>query len=166
MEFDGSVRIKRSPHEVFIFLADVQDHTGEPGSPVLSMEKEPTGETQVGTRWREVVRLGPFTRMTVHSEVVALEADRKLELSFKGPGMRGSLTYLVEEPGVDECTLHQIESIHLVGILRPFSPLYERLLRPRLEGRMQDIRDDLEHGPAAPAPGEPAGTEASSEESD
>lgn len=141
------MRIKRSPQEVFTFLADVQDHTGQPGSPVLSMEKEPKGETQVGTQWREVVRLGPFTRMTVLSEVAGIEADRKLELRFKGPGMRGSLTYMIEEPDEDECTLRQIESIRLVGVLRLLSPLYERLLRPRLKSRMEDIRDDLERGP-------------------
>ncbi|MCE7958038.1 MAG: hypothetical protein DYH06_08905 [Acidobacteria bacterium ACB2] len=79
--------------------------------------------------------------------IAGIEAGRKLELRFKGPGMRGSLTYMIEEPDQDECTLRQIESIRLVGVLRLLSPLYERLLRPRLKSRMEDIRDDLERGP-------------------
>ena len=63
VEFDESVQIARSSADVFAKLADIQVGAGALGSPVVTMEKLPAEPTQVGTRWREVVRLAPGPRM-------------------------------------------------------------------------------------------------------
>jgi hypothetical protein len=83
--FDDSIEINASRGEVFALLADVQRGATGPGSPVLAMEMNPPGETAVGTRWREVIRLGPGLRMTKGSQATAVEPDRLLALRFWGP---------------------------------------------------------------------------------
>jgi hypothetical protein len=93
MEFDASVRITRSTAEVFAKLADIQESVQPPESPVAAMEKIPPGPTAVGTRWREVVRLGPWFRMTRWSEVTAIEPGKMLAERFWGGSMRGTLVY-------------------------------------------------------------------------
>jgi hypothetical protein len=65
VRFDESVREAASPSEVDEVLADVQDWALSPRSPVKAMVTMPPGPTRVGTRWREVVRLGPGTGTAV-----------------------------------------------------------------------------------------------------
>jgi len=143
MEFDESVPIARAPSEVFDFLADIQEAVPPSGSPVASMEKIPPGPTAVGTRWREVVRLGPWFTMTMWSEVTAIEPGRMLAERFWGGSMRGTLVYTLR-PDDGQAVLRQQESLRAVGWLRPFGWLVGRMLRPRLHQRLLDIRTELE----------------------
>ncbi len=147
MQYDESVVIARSPSEVFAFLADVQEHAVGPGSPVAEMEKIPPGPTGVGTRWREVVRLGHRFRMTMWGEVTALVPERLLALRFWGGSMRGTLVYTVR-PDDGHAVLRQQESMQTVGWLRPFGWVVGRALLPRLHERLLSIRDQLEAAPA------------------
>jgi len=142
VDFDESVLIARPAADVFALLADVQDCL-EPGSPVLEMEKIPPGPTRVGTRWREVVRIGPWHTMTMWSDVTAVEPDRLLAVRFRGGGMEGTLSYeITPEDGVT--TLRQRQTVVAVGWLRPLGWLMSRMLWPRVRDRLNGIRDDLE----------------------
>jgi hypothetical protein len=143
MEYDLSIDIRRPPTEVFALLADVQEHALGRGSPVTAMEKLPPGPTRIGTRWHEVIRVAPGLRMTVWSEATAVDPPRQLSERFVGPGMQGELTYLLESiPGGTR--LHQRESIRPVGLARLVAPLIDRMLRPRLVQRLDEIRRLLE----------------------
>jgi len=124
-------------------VSDVQRWAVGPGSPVAAMDKIPRGPTRVGTRWREVVRLGPWARMTVWSEVTAVEADRMLAERFWGAGMRGTLAYIIR-PDDGHTVLRQQEHLDAVGWLRPFGGLIARILAPRLHRRLLAVRDLLE----------------------
>lgn len=143
MRFDGSVHINRPPQDVLAFLLDIQDHALAPGSPVAAMDKIPPGPTRVGTRWREVVRLGPGARMTMWSEAIALEPGRSLDLRFWGGSMRGTIRYTVSPEG-GRTTLRQQESLSAVGWLAPFERLAAAMLAPRLRARLLDIKTALE----------------------
>lgn len=143
MEFDLSIPIRRSPEAVYAVLADIQRYAGGTGSPVPEMEKIPPGETRIGTRWREVVRLLPFRTMTVWSEVVAAVPGRRLTETFHGPWMTGRLAYEIE-PTPDGAVLHQRETLTPHGPLRLMAGRMERMLRPRLIARLAAIRDLLE----------------------
>ena len=142
MEFDLSVRIGRPPEAVYAMLADIQQYV-DPASVVPEMEKIPPGPTEVGTRWREVVRLLPGITMTIWSEVVALEPGRRLEVRFHGPGMSGLLIYVIEDHD-GGTLLRQIETLTPHGPLRVMAGTVERTLRPRLIARLADIGDRLE----------------------
>lgn len=143
MWFDDSIEIRASTGEVFGLLCDVQETATGAGSPVLSMAKMPPGPTRVGTRWREVIRLGPGLRMTMWSEATAVEADRLLAVRFWGGSMRGELRYTLDERA-GRTVLRQQESLATVGWLTPFEGLVTAMLVPRLRRRLRDIRDLLE----------------------
>lgn len=138
MEFDGSVRIPAPPSQVYAVLADIQDRAVHPGSPVELMEKEPQGPTRVGTRWREVVRVAPLLRITMRSEVTEAIADRALAMTFHGASMRGHLRYTLLEDGPDT-VLHQQETMHAGGWLRPLDALLGRRLEARLQRRLDEL---------------------------
>jgi carbon monoxide dehydrogenase subunit G len=145
MRFEGSVHIARPIEDVFGMLADIQDWATGPDSPVEVMEKSPPGATVVGTRWREVVRLGPGMTMTMWSQVDGLDSPHLLALRFWGGNMRGRLVYtLTEDDG--HTLLNQQETLDAVGPLRPFSRLISLMLAPRLRRRLLDIRSELERG--------------------
>jgi hypothetical protein len=150
MDFDLAITIRRPPEAVWPVLDDIQAYADAPGSPIPEMEKIPPGPVRVGTRWREVVRLLPGVTMTVWSEATAVEPVRRLEEDFRGPWMTGHLAYELE-PVAAGCVLHQRETLTPHGPLRLVVGRMEGMLRPRLEHRLEDIRDLVESG--APAPG-------------
>jgi hypothetical protein len=147
MQYDLSIAIHRPPEAVYAVLADVQDYIHGPGSPVPEMEKIPPGPTVVGTRWREVVRLLPFVTMTMWSEVTDVVPGRRLGETFHGPWMTGRITYEID-PTPDGSILRHRETLQPHGPLRLLAGPMDRMLRPRIEARLEDIRELLEN-PAA-----------------
>jgi hypothetical protein len=143
IEFHESIRIRRSTSDVFAMMADIQEYAVSSGSPVVSMDKIPPEPTRVGTRWREVIRLGPRLTMTMWSEVIDLEPGRRLVERFWGGHMTGTLSYAVT-PVEGGSILAQHQTLATVGWLRPLDRMIARMLRPRLSGRLQDIRSTLE----------------------
>lgn len=145
MHFDHAVTIHRSPSDIFALLADVHLYATPPGSPVAEMEKIPAGPTRVGTRWREVIKLGMGLRMTIWSEVDALEPDRLLSETWSGGNMRGILVYRIEE-SVAGTSLRETKTLEAVGWLRPFRRLIDRMLLPREYARLEEIAAMLDAG--------------------
>jgi hypothetical protein len=148
MDYDISVTVRRPPDGVYAALADIQRYI-DPSSPVPEMEKIPAGPTTVGTRWREVIRLGPFLTMTMWSEVTAIESGRRLEERFHGPWITGRLAYSIE-PHEGGSVLRQQQTITPQGLLRLLAGPMDRMFRPRVTARLEAIRDGLERD--APAP--------------
>ena len=143
MEFDETVRIRRPVPDVFAFLLDVQDRAIGPDSPVLEMTKTPPGPTRIGTRWRELVRLAPGLRLTMHSRVTAVDPDRLLALRFRGGHMQGDLRYTVTgETGTT--LLRQQERMAATGWLRLAGRPLGAALARRLHLRLHEIRMVLE----------------------
>lgn len=147
VDFDLSVHIDADRKLVYAVLADVQRYATGPGSPVLAMDKEPRGPTRVGTRWREVVRVGPLLRMTMWSRVTECAEGRHLQMDFHGGGMRGWLRYTLATPCPGQTMLRQEEHLELQGPLRVFGALVARLLEPRLAVRLDHIRALVEANP-------------------
>jgi hypothetical protein len=96
------------------------------------LTKSPPGPTGVGTRWHEVVRVLPFLRMTVHSVVTAIDADRRLVLDFASSWMRGTLEYTFEPTADGGAVLRQRETLMPRGPLRLADRAIARMLRPNL----------------------------------
>ncbi len=145
MDYDLAVSIRRPPEAVWAFLDDVQDHIGEPGSPVPEMEKIPPGPVRVGTRWREVVRLLPGMRMTIWTVATEVDPGRRLAEVWRGPWMTGRIVYDIE-PTEDGSVLHQRETMSPEGPLALMSGRMDRMFRPRITARLDSIRDQLEAG--------------------
>jgi hypothetical protein len=109
------------------------------------MEKDPSGPTAVGTRWREAVRFAPGCWLRIESIVTEMEPPERLGMDFSTRWFGGHLTYHIE-PTQEGCVLHHRET------LRPRAPLpwLPAVIAPRLKShlveRLADIRDLLESG--------------------
>lgn len=145
MYFELSVRIRRSPADVFQFLRDKDRYPQEPGSPVLSLDKITDGEPRVGTGYREIVQMAPFFRGEIRSVITRYEPPRFLEEDFEGARMQGHLAYEFA-PDADGALLIQRETLEPVGALTIASPLIRLMLARRLRLRLEGIKGVLESG--------------------
>jgi len=162
VDFDLPITIRRPPSAVFALLVDPQDYGDHtPSSVVPVLEKLPPGPTRPGTRWHEVVRLGPGMRMTIWSEVTAVEPDHRLRERYWSSWMRGTLEYTVE-PVADATLLRMLKTLTPKGPFRLLERPIASMLRPREVERLEEIRDLLEADAAGKAPDERV-TDASSE---
>jgi len=144
MNFEISRHVNRRPEDIFAFLADIQQYTGR-GTPVPVMQKIPSGPTRVGTRWREVVQVLPFATMTVWTIVESLVPDRVIASRFHSWWMQGHIEYRFTPDG-GGTLFSWTETISPRGPLRVTDRLMDRLLRPRLVKRMEDICEFLDSG--------------------
>jgi hypothetical protein len=80
--------IRRPRSAVFALLADIQQAEPLPRRAVVRMEKDPAGQTAVGTRLHEAVRLAPGCWFHIASIVTELEPPTRLSMDFK-PGGSG-----------------------------------------------------------------------------
>ena len=60
--FSSSINIARPPEAVFDFLANVHLVQQAEGSPVLALDMTTPGPPRLGSRYREVVQLLPFSK--------------------------------------------------------------------------------------------------------
>lgn len=147
--FRGSVEVQCSAVRAFDLLANTDRYATGPGSPVRRMERIPDAETRVGTRWREVIRLGCLGHMTVWSEIVALDPPTHVGLRFRLPGAVGTLEYRIGPGRLRETCISQEQTFVVAGRLAAVRRwMIERLWAPRATQRLQDIRTILESDPA------------------
>ena len=145
MYFDLSIYIKRPPADVFAFFRDKDKLTQKPDSPVLVLEQTTPGPAGVGTRYREVIRMMPFVRMEILSEVTRFERGERLEELFDQAGMKGYLAYrFVPEDGGTKLIMQEI--LHMKGLLKVLSPVVKLTLSRRLWKRLEGIKELLEGG--------------------
>ncbi len=143
MYFELSIKIKRSPSDVFGFLRDKDKYPHKENSPVLLIEKTTPGPHGIGTNYREVVQMLPFFRGEILSWITRFEVSKFLEEDFKGAGMEGHLAYQFLPEG-NSTRLIQRETIHCRGLLRIFEPVVKLILTPRLRERLKEIKEVLE----------------------
>ncbi|MFI7121712.1 SRPBCC family protein [Amycolatopsis sp. NPDC049868] len=151
LTFDLSVEIRRPPATVFALLADIQDFEPIPRDAVVTLVKEPSGPTEVGTRWHERVRLAPHIWLHVENLVSEADAPHRLTIDARSSWMTAHLTYEIE-PVADGSVLRQHETLRLRALPRWLGPYIERRLRPRLHRRLSDIKAILEAPPSSGTP--------------
>ena len=143
MDFEFTVVIECPLEHVFAFFRDVDRHAGEEGTVVPVYDKITPGPVGVGTRYREVVILLPFSSGEMISEVTTFEPGQRLGYRFSGLGMDGDLMYSFEE--VAEGTkVVQRQSLHPRGALKLLSPLVGRMFAAEAGSRLTNIKRLLE----------------------
>lgn len=81
--------------------------------------------------------------MTVISRATLVEPDHRLAMTFTLPAMRGWLLYTFT-PIRGGTKLRQEETLVFRGVLRPFSGFVGGMLGPRLQQRLEDIKELME----------------------
>ena len=99
----------------------------------------------VGTRYREIVRMLPFFNGEILSEITHFEPDRRIDEDWRGPCMQGDLSYILQ-PTKGGTRLIQRERVKLCWILFLFTPIYKAMLGRALRKRLDDIKLVLETG--------------------
>ena len=145
MYLELSIVIFRPPFDVFVFLRDKDQFPQKNNSPVILIEKSTEGPPCIGTRYREVVQMLPLVRGEIISEITRFEPGKCLEENFEGAGMKGHLAYQFLPEG-DGTRMIQKENLLMKGFLKPFEPIIERVLLPRLRQRLDGIKAILESG--------------------
>jgi hypothetical protein len=143
--FRSSINIKRHPEAVFYLLANVHCVQQDERSPVLELEMTTPGPPELGTRYREVVRMLPFYNGEILSEITAFEPPLLLEMVWTGPAMTGRDRYELTEIEGGTKLVHQ-KWTSCRGLLRIMEPFMRKALLPRLESRLGEIKRILEEG--------------------
>jgi hypothetical protein len=141
--WSSSIEIRKPPEVVFDFLANIQDVHQSDASPVLALDLITEGPPRLGSRYREVVRMMPFVKGEIISEITIFNFPYALGLTWDGPGMRGTDKY---ELDAFKChtILKHTKRTSFLGILRFMEPIMRIPLIPRLEQRLVDIKRILE----------------------
>jgi uncharacterized protein YndB with AHSA1/START domain len=135
--------IRRPPSEVFALLADIQQAEPLPRRAVVRMGKGPAGQTAVGTRWHEAVRLAPGCWFRIECIVTELEPPRRLGMDFSTRWFGGHLSYEIE-PAPGGSILHHRETLRPRALLPWLPAIIAPRLRMHVVERLADIRDLLE----------------------
>jgi hypothetical protein len=125
IQHEVSIYLNRPVDQVFIFLADP---TKQPAwqSDLIEIEQLTAGPMRVGTRIREVRRVGR-RRAEYQAEVSAFEPDKRFALQvITGPRVALSYSFEAEEGGT---RLRYHFAMHTSGIMRVLEPLILRSLR-------------------------------------
>lgn len=141
--WSSSIDIRKPPAVVFKFLANIQDVQQSDDSPVLALDLITEGPARLGSRYREVVRMMPFFKGEIISEITAFDFPHVLEMAWSGPGMSGTDKYELASNQYGS-TLKHTKCTSFPGILRVMEPVMRIPLIPRLEQRLVDIKRILE----------------------
>lgn len=79
MDLEAHATIHRPLEDVFGFFRDMDQHAGREGSVVPVYDKITSGPVGVGTCFREVVRVLPFLRGEVISEITDCDSPDGLD---------------------------------------------------------------------------------------
>ena len=141
--WSSSIDIRKPPEVVFEFLANIQDAQQSDDSPVLALDLITEGPPRLGSKYREVVRIMPFVKGQIISEITAFDFPRIIEMTWSGSGMRGTDRYKLANSQYGT-TLKHTKCTSFPGILRVMEPILRIPLIPKLEQRLVDIKRILE----------------------
>lgn len=145
IEFSESVDISSPPEEVFHFLAYIDLIKQAEDSPVLALDRTTSEPPQVGSEYREVVRILPFYRGVFVSRITVFEPPQVLDMDFMGPGMTGRDRYELTPTDSGTMLLH-MKWVSFIAPIAIMEPVMRRSLIPRLQSRLQGIKQHLEEG--------------------
>jgi uncharacterized protein YndB with AHSA1/START domain len=145
LEFEFEAIIRRPPEDVFAFFRDVHRHAEKSRGLIPVLRKLSPGPVNVGTRYHEEVRLLPFVRGRIETEVTELDPPRRLGCRFVAMGMCGELTYRCElvEGGT---RLSQRQTLKTAGLMRLAAPAIRALFSRAASRRLQGIKEYLDSG--------------------
>lgn len=149
MRFEFKIEISAPVSVVYNFFRDKHLHTQEQGSAVILIEKISPGPVNLGTQFREVVRVFPWYQMEIRSEVTGFEQGTRIAEKFWGPAMHGNLEYRLSVMG-SGTTLVQLQDFYFEGVIRLLSPFIRPMLGYQLRSRLQGIKHILESEPVNP----------------
>ena len=145
MAIVDTIEIGRSPEDVFAYLDQLERH-GEWQSQIISVTRETSGPTGVGTRATDVRRV-PGGKQSVTYEITDHDPPRRAAFRGVNGPVRpvGSITVEPAGEGRSRLTLElDLQGHGLLGIL--FAPLARSQARRQVPADQQRLKERLEAG--------------------
>ena len=137
--------IPRPPEEVFAYLADLE-RAPEWVPDLVSVTREGAGaetlELSVGTRFREVVRIGG-KEMEGALEISEYDPPRCLAHAGQGGPSRFEARFLLEPEGEGTRVIHEY-SVEIGGFMRMMAPVIKSWLQHTTERSVANLKKHFE----------------------
>lgn len=141
VEFADSIEIAQTPARVFGFVSDLENLPKIQSEVVQSTVLDP-GPIRVGTRFEEIVKLGP-RRVTARCVVTEYEPERRMGFRAESTAVHYDARFLVERAG--EGSRVTVEgAFRLRGVWRVLRPLVAGDVRRGLKHELEAIRRHTE----------------------
>jgi hypothetical protein len=141
IEFADSIDVAQSPARVFAFVSDLDNLPKIQSDVVQSTVLDP-GTVHVGTRFEEVVKVGP-RRVTAQCVVTEYEPERRMAFRANSKVVNYHAGFLVEPAG--EGSRVTIEgTAELQGLWRLMQPLLAADIRKGVKHELDAIRRHTE----------------------
>jgi hypothetical protein len=147
VQFETEAFIHRPPEDVFDFFRDMHRQPRRESFVVPVYDKITPGPVGVGTCFREVVRLLPFLKGEVISEITGYDPPHRLDYGFVAFGkMEGELIYRLESSGEGVRVLQRQTLRPRGALLKLLGPLIGAAFSRAIAHRLRDIKKLLEDG--------------------
>ena len=142
------IEISRPQKQVFAFLTDLENIPNWQAEVVKSTVVTP-GPVQAGTKFDEVVKIGPF-RVATHCVVTAYEPDRLLGVEAKSSPVNYGGTFTVESAGSGSRVALDARA-QLRGLWKVFQPVLAGDIRKGARQELAALKRHCEEAPSAVA---------------
>jgi hypothetical protein len=149
IDLADSIEIAQSPSRVFAFVADLDNLPKIQSDVVQSTVLDP-GTVHVGTRFEEVVKLGP-RRVTARCVVTEYEPDSLMAFRAESKAVNYHARFLLEPAGDGSHVTIEVTA-ELQGLWRLLEPVLAGDVRKGLRHELEAIKRHTE----APSSGAPA----------
>ena len=140
MEFSNTITIERSPHDVFVFVSDLEN-VPKWNHAIVETRKISDGPVRVGTTYRQVRSLPSRSEETL--QVTQLEPDRRFAVHGGLGPFEGALTYEFEE--ISWITrLTNKADLQARGIKKLAAPIVAGRVREAVAANLQTLKRLLE----------------------
>lgn len=140
MQFSNTITIERSPHDVFVFVSDLEN-VPKWNYAIVETQKTSDGPVRVGTTYRQVRALPSRSEETLH--VTELEPDRRFVVHGRLGPFEGTLTYEFEDVG-GRTRLTNKADIEGRGIKRLAAPIVSGRVRDAVTANLETLKRLLE----------------------
>jgi len=141
MEFSNTVSIERSAHDVFEFVADLEN-VPKWNYAIVETRKTSEGPVRIGATYRQVRSIPTRSEETL--EVTAFEPDRRFAVEGDLGPFRATLTYELEEIA-GATRLVNIAELEARGVMRLAAPLASGRVREAVAENLGKLKQFLEH---------------------
>ena len=140
MEFLNTITIERSPHDVFVFVSDLEN-VPKWNYAIVETRKISDGPVRVGATYRQVRSLPSRSEETL--QVIELEPDRRFAVQGGLGPFEGRLTYEFEKIG-GSTRLTNKADLQARGIKRLAAPIVSGRIREAVAANLETLKQLLE----------------------
>jgi hypothetical protein len=140
MELSNTITIERSPHDVFVFVSDMEN-VPKWNYAIVETRRISDGRVRVGTTYRQVRSLPSRSEETL--QVIELDPDRRFAVHGGLGPFEGTLTYEFEEIG-GSTRLTNRADLEARGIMKLAAPIVSGRVREAFAANLGTLKQLLE----------------------